>query len=86
MPSLQSRALSAATRRQPSPRFTIGRDVTGSWVVQDRDGRVGGIFISEQAAVHFAADECAHDATQIVVSRHATLLPFGPVDGSSNVH
>ncbi|MGF9693257.1 hypothetical protein AAIH46_10590 [Rhizobium sp. 0TCS1.26] len=42
------------------PRFTVGRDHHGWWVVLDREDRVGGLFSSEEAAVHFAAGECAH--------------------------
>ena len=35
-------------------RFTVGRDHHGWWVVQDRLGKVGGLFASEDAAMHFA--------------------------------
>lgn len=86
MPSLHSRAPVADLQGELSPRFTIGRDRAGRWVVQDREGRVGGLFVSEHAAVHFAADECEHDASQIVVARDATLLPFAPLERFSNVH
>lgn len=86
MPSSNARALKATTQPGPVPRFTIGRNTAGRWVVLDRDGRVGGIFISEHAAVHFASDECDHDTTQIVVSRDGAVLPFAPLDGGSNVH
>jgi hypothetical protein len=86
MPSLQPRNRTARANREPSPRFTIGRNKAGRWVVQDRDGRVGGIFISEHAALHFAADECDHDAAQIVISGDGTVLPFAPLDSGTNVH
>jgi hypothetical protein len=49
----------------PSARFTIGRDHHGWWVVQDRLGRVGGLFASEDAALHFAAQEADHDPDKI---------------------
>ena len=46
--------LSVGTR---PARFTVGRDHHGWWVVQDRLGKVGGLFASEDAALHFARDE-----------------------------
>lgn len=39
-------------------RFTVGRDHHGWWVVHDRENRVGGLFASEEAALHFARVEC----------------------------
>lgn len=41
-------------------RFTVGRDENGCWIVQDRDGLVGGIFRDRAAAVHFAIFESDH--------------------------
>jgi hypothetical protein len=41
-------------------RFTVGRDQTGCWIVQDRDGLVGGIFRDRASAVHFALFESDH--------------------------
>ncbi len=35
----------------------IGQDVKGRWIVQDRDGRKGGVFISLPAAIRFAKSE-----------------------------
>jgi len=46
-------------------RFTIGRDHHGWWVVHDRLDRVGGYFVSEDAARHFAAEEAGHDASAV---------------------
>jgi hypothetical protein len=87
MPSLQSRTRTARINKQQSlPRFTIGRNETGRWVVHDREGRVGGIFVSEHAAVHFAADECDRDATQIAIAGDGIVLAFTPLDGNGNVH
>lgn len=39
------------------PRFVIGRGRRGGWIVNDRLGIVGGIFINEAAARHFASEE-----------------------------
>jgi hypothetical protein len=46
-------------------RFTIGRDHHGWWVVRDRLDRVGGYFVSEEAARHFAAAEADHNPSEI---------------------
>ncbi|MFD1745859.1 hypothetical protein ACFSE1_10340 [Rhizobium helianthi] len=37
-----------------SPRFTIGRDQHGYWVLQDEANRFGGLFASEEAALKYA--------------------------------
>ncbi len=41
-------------------RFTVGRDENGCWIVDDRDGLVGGIFRDRASAVHFAIFESDH--------------------------
>nr|WP_082529878.1 hypothetical protein [Rhizobium sp. Root1203] len=81
MPSLHSRPPISPLRHKETVRFTIGQDKSGHWVVQDRDGLVGGIFASEDAARHFAADECGHDPTQIAHSRDDVVLQFMPLEG-----
>jgi hypothetical protein len=48
-----------------TPRFTVGRDHHGWWVVQDRLGRVGGLFANETAALHFASEESNRDARSV---------------------
>jgi hypothetical protein len=53
-------------QRSTAPaRFTIGRNGRGQWIVADRDGLVGGLFINEAAALHFAAEECNHNPADI---------------------
>ncbi|MDO1581168.1 hypothetical protein [Rhizobium oryzicola] len=49
------------------PRFTVGRDHHGWWVVHDREERIGGLFRSCEAALHFAGGECElrHDEVQV---------------------
>jgi hypothetical protein len=87
MPSFHQHRRATCVDQRPSPRFTIGRNACGRWVVQDREGRIGGIFISEDAAVHFAAAECDHDPSQIVVCSDGIVLPFAALDDSgANVH
>jgi len=49
-------------------RFTIGRDHHGWWVVQDRLDRVGGYFVTEDAARHFAAEEAGRDPSAICMA------------------
>jgi hypothetical protein len=41
-------------------RFTVGRDENGCWIVDDREGRVGGMFRDRASAVHFAMFESDH--------------------------
>ncbi len=55
-------------------RFTVGRDQQGRWVVNDRDGLVGGIFTDRQSAVHFAMFESDHlPGAVCCVPDHVTL-------------
>lgn len=41
-------------------RFTVGRDENGCWIVDDREGLIGGIFRDRASAVHFAMFESDH--------------------------
>jgi hypothetical protein len=41
-------------------RFTVGRDVGGRWIVNDLEGKVGGLFTDRASAVHFAMFESDH--------------------------
>lgn len=49
------------------PRFVIGRGRRGGWVVHDRLGLIGGIFVSEAAARHRAFEESGGRCDQLVV-------------------
>ena len=62
------------------PRFLIGQDTRGRWVVQDQRGLRGGLFINRAEAVRFAMFENGHRPQAIVMvpgvieldmSRHA---------------
>ena len=44
-------------KHKPRARFIIGLDEHGCWVVNDRMGLVGGLFVSQDAAMHFAAEQ-----------------------------
>lgn len=48
---------SSFVRNTKQPRFVVARGRNGGWIVNDRLGLVGGIFISESAARHFAIEE-----------------------------
>ncbi|MGG7516410.1 hypothetical protein ACQ3G6_00815 [Allorhizobium undicola] len=50
---------------QSSPRFTIGRDQKGFWVLQDETNRLGGLFASEEAALKFVSKECKDHSAEI---------------------
>ncbi|MGY5811877.1 hypothetical protein ACXHXG_29765 [Rhizobium sp. LEGMi198b] len=59
----------------PAPaRFTVGRDRRGTWIVQDRQGLVGGLFTNEAAALHFAAEECNHNPADICLAPEGSVL------------
>lgn len=72
----------------PAPaRFIIGRDRRGSWIVQDRQGLVGGLFRNEAAALHFAAEECNHNTADICLAPEGTILDLdGLAPAPSNLH
>jgi hypothetical protein len=66
MPNLyQSQLRSTHVPTIVPPRFVVGRDEHGTWIVQDRQGLVGGLFANEAAALHFAAEECNHNPADI---------------------
>jgi hypothetical protein len=39
------------------PLFMIGQDGRGNWVVQDRTGKRGGLFVSREAALRYVRSE-----------------------------
>ena len=58
-------------------RFMVGRNQQGRWVVEDRLGQRGGLFISQSAAVHFALDEADRDQALVhIVPGEAVLSIF----------
>ncbi|MGY5801140.1 hypothetical protein [Rhizobium hainanense] len=79
---------SAHSLLSPAPaRFIIGRDRRGSWIVQDREGLVGGLFRNEAAALHFAAEECNHNPADICLAPEGAILDLdGFTPASSNLH
>ena len=79
---------SAHSPLAPTPaRFIIGRDRRGSWIVQDRQGLVGGLFRNEAAALHFAAEECNHNPADICLAPEGAILDLdGFTLAPSNLH
>ena len=82
----QRRQISAPVTARPA-RFTIGRDRGGRWIVQDREGLVGGLFINESAALHFAAEECNHKPDEICRAAAGAVLDAAALTrGAGNIH
>ncbi|AYD02549.1 hypothetical protein [Neorhizobium sp. NCHU2750] len=55
-------------------RFTVGRDVRGRWIVNDMEGKVGGLFADRASAVHFAMFESDHTPGAVwCLPEHVTL-------------
>jgi hypothetical protein len=44
----------------PTPDCLLGRDADGRWIVRDARGLSGGVFVSRDAALRFAAHETEH--------------------------
>ncbi len=51
----------------PSPRFLVGRDRRGHWVVQDQRGLHGGLFVNRAQALKFARFESGNRPQAIVM-------------------
>ncbi|MDI7865151.1 hypothetical protein MRS76_24895 [Rhizobiaceae bacterium n13] len=59
-------------------RFTIGQDHHGWWVVQDKLGRVGGLFTTEGAALHFAVEESNHNPADVCRAPEGVVVEPDP--------
>jgi hypothetical protein len=87
MANAQQRRTTPAIAISPAPRFTVGRDQSGRWIVQDRKGLVGGLFANEAAALHFAAEECNHNVAEICRAKAGMVLEFAPSTSiAGNIH
>ncbi|OWV97218.1 hypothetical protein [Rhizobium sp. R693] len=60
-------------------RFTIGRNSKGRWVVLDRDGRIGGLFTTESAALHFASEGCNGNHLEIRRAPDGEIVEPAPI-------
>lgn len=72
-----ARNVRRASQSHRTPRFTVGRDHHGWWVVHDGAGLVGGIFASEDAAMHFAIGECARSACKVRRAARSEVVELG---------
>ncbi|HZU91647.1 MAG TPA: hypothetical protein VE993_20510 [Stellaceae bacterium] len=59
--------------------FEIACDARGRWVVRDREGLVGGVFLTRRDAVRFALGEVAGDAAYV----HIRTAPPAVARGGS---
>jgi hypothetical protein len=72
----------AMTDREPPStgiRFTVGRDVSGRWIVTDTLGKVGGLFTDRASAVHFAMFESDHTPGAVWCLPDYVVVKFGEV-------
>jgi hypothetical protein len=68
-------------------RFVVGRDEHGGWIVQDRQGLVGGLFANEAAAMHFASEECNHNPADVCRAADDVVLEFDCLGAATaNMH
>jgi len=87
MANAQQRRILPAATPSPSARFTVGRDRSGRWIVHDREGLVGGLFINEAAALHFAAGECNCPSADVHRAAAGMVLEFPPLAcGNAKIH
>jgi len=57
-------------------RFIVGQDRKGKWIVNDCRRMVGGIFISEAAALRFAHREAGCHELSSSIGRTSQMLDF----------
>jgi hypothetical protein len=60
------------------PRFLVGRDRRGNWVVQDQTGLRGGLFVSQADALRFVRAESGNRPQAFVLTNDALELEMAP--------
>lgn len=60
MSSSLQRSPASADSGVPALSFIIGRDPEGRWVAMEEHGLAGGLFVTQDAAAHYAAFETDH--------------------------
>jgi hypothetical protein len=60
-----------------APAFMIGRDSLGNWVVQDRQGKCGGLFVDREAALRYARAENGYRPCAVVMVSGNLELDIG---------
>jgi hypothetical protein len=64
--------------RSTNELFYLGKDSQGHWVVKDRSGLRGGIFIGQAEALRFALFENGHDQNAIIMVPGVLELDMTP--------
>lgn len=57
-------------------RFAVGRDRLGRWVALELHGRGGGLFRSQEDALHYAMAECCGRRSAVRLARRPLAPPF----------
>lgn len=57
-----------------SQQFIVGQDERGRWLVVERHGRGGGIFVDRQTALKYAAFETGHSSESVLCSNETLTL------------
>lgn len=65
------------TTEARGPRFIVGRDEKGQWLVTDREGLIGGLFVDRAAAMRFAQSESDHSAGAVFCVPETIRLSLG---------
>lgn len=65
------------------PRFTVCREAQARWVVHDRQGLVGGLFIDRASAVNFALTESGRVPGAVCCGPSSSHL--GPADKAKSL-
>lgn len=61
MSNFENRATARAADVSPTAlNFLVGQNVKGNWVALETHGLAGGIFVSREAALHYAEFETDH--------------------------
>ncbi|HMN71101.1 MAG TPA: hypothetical protein PKA55_04435 [Rhodoblastus sp.] len=70
----------------PVPAFLIGQDSCGRWVVQDRRGLCGGLFINREEAIRFAMLESGLKPQAVLMVPEGLELSLGPEQSVEHPH
>ena len=73
---------SALSHQYAGPAFYVGQNRLGEWVVQDRDGRLGGIFRHRAEALRFVFSD--QRAAAVFMVPDALELSFGMTPSSGH--
>ncbi|WP_244395913.1 hypothetical protein [Beijerinckia indica] len=57
----------------------VGRDKHGQWAVCDEKGLIGGLFISRDAAIHFAMFESDHVPGAVLYVPDTIIISLEPL-------